>query len=48
MVRSVMVGKYGGPEALALGERPDLEPAPHQLLVETRAVGVNFIEIYQR
>jgi NADPH:quinone reductase len=48
MVRSVMIEKNGGPEVLALGERPDLEPGPHQLLVETRAAGVNFIEIYQR
>lgn len=48
MVRSVIVEKAGGPEVLALGERPALEPGPHQLLVETRAVGVNFIEIYQR
>lgn len=48
MVRSVMVERAGGPEVLSLGERPDLEPGPHQLLVETRAAGVNFIEVYQR
>lgn len=48
MVRSVMVEQAGGPEVLSLGERPDLEPGPHQLLVETRAAGVNFIEVYQR
>ncbi|WP_434058820.1 alcohol dehydrogenase catalytic domain-containing protein, partial [Escherichia coli] len=48
MVRSVIVQKYGGPEVLVLGERPSLEPAAHELLVETRAVGVNFIETYQR
>ncbi|MFI7484160.1 quinone oxidoreductase family protein [Kocuria sp. M1R5S2] len=48
MVRCVMVEQAGGPEVLTLGERPDLEPGPHQLLVETRATGVNFIEVYQR
>jgi NADPH2:quinone reductase len=48
MVRSVIIEKPGGPEVLALGEGPDLTPGPHELLVETRAVGVNFIEIYQR
>ncbi len=48
MVRCVMVERAGGPEVLTLGERPDLEPGPHQLLVETRAAGVNFIEVYQR
>ena len=47
MVRSVMVEQSGGPEVLSLGERPDLEPGPQQLLVETRAAGVNFIEVYQ-
>ncbi|MBT8163789.1 MULTISPECIES: quinone oxidoreductase [Arthrobacter] len=48
MVRSVMVEQYGGPEVLLLGERPALEPAADELLVETRVVGVNFIETYQR
>ncbi|MEX5295157.1 quinone oxidoreductase [Kocuria sp. CPCC 205268] len=48
MVRSVMVERAGGPEVLTLGERPDLAPGPRQLLVETRAAGVNFIEVYQR
>lgn len=48
MVRCVMVEQAGGPEVLALGERPDPEPGPRQLLVETRAAGVNFIEVYQR
>ncbi|WIG16183.1 quinone oxidoreductase family protein [Kocuria rosea] len=48
MVRCVMVERAGGPEVLTLGERPDLEPGPRQLLVETRAAGVNFIEVYQR
>ncbi|HST70996.1 MAG TPA: quinone oxidoreductase [Kocuria rosea] len=48
MVRCVMVEKAGGPEVLVLGERPDPQPGPGQLLVETRAAGVNFIEVYQR
>lgn len=48
MIRSVMIENAGGPEVLTIGERPALEPGPHQLLIETRAVGVNFIEIYQR
>lgn len=48
MVRSVIVEQAGGPEVLTLGECPEPVPGPHQLLVETRAVGVNFIETYQR
>ncbi len=43
-----MIERPGGPEVLALGERPDLAPGPHELLVETRAVGVNFMETYER
>ncbi|MFF1832008.1 quinone oxidoreductase family protein [Paenarthrobacter sp. NPDC058040] len=48
MVLSVLVEQYGGPEVLVLGERPAMEPAADELLVETRAAGVNFIETYQR
>ena len=36
------------PETLVLDERWTLESAGHELLVETRAVGVSFIETDQR
>lgn len=48
MVRSIVVERAGGPEVLSLAESPRLKPGPHELLVETRAVGVNFMETYQR
>lgn len=38
----------GGPEVLQPVTRPVPEPGPGQLLVRTRATGVNFIETYQR
>lgn len=38
----------GGPEVLTWGEVTDVRPAPGELLVRTTAVGVNFIETYQR
>ncbi len=48
MPRSIVVEQSGGPEVLTLSEHPDFEPGPRQLLVETRAIGVNFYEIYER
>ena len=38
----------GGPEALDPVEIPDLVPAVGEVLVENAAVGVNFIDCYQR
>lgn len=38
----------GGPEVLTHVEIPDLVPDPHEVLVENAAVGVNFIDCYQR
>lgn len=40
--------RAGGPEVLAPQQLPVPEPGPGQLLVRTEAVGVNFIETYQR
>lgn len=47
-VRAIVAQKSGGPEVLELTERPDLAAGAGELLVETRAIGVNFIETYQR
>lgn len=38
----------GGPEVLTHVEIPDLVPGAHEVLVENAAVGVNFIDCYQR
>ncbi len=45
---AIVVNELGGPEVLALAERPDPEPGPGDLLVAVAAGGVNFIDIYQR
>ena len=37
--------RYDGPSALTLTEVPDLEPAPDRVLVEVRAIGVNFPDL---
>jgi NADPH2:quinone reductase len=47
-MQAVRVHEYGGPEVLRLEELPTPEPGPGQIRVRIAAVGVNFIEIYQR
>ncbi len=47
-MRAITVAQAGGPELLAFTEVPAPEAGPGELLVQTRAVGVNFIETYQR
>jgi len=47
-MRAVLVTQPGGPEMLTLGEAPDPIPAPHELLVNVKAAGVNRAEVLQR
>src|SRR4051794_11802568 len=47
-MNSIRVHKTGGPEVLRIEEIPDPTPGPGELLVNIEAIGVNFIEIYQR
>ena len=47
-MRAIVVNELGGPEVLEIAEVDEPRPLPGELLVETAAVGVNFIEIYQR
>ncbi len=47
-MRAIVVNELGGPEVMALGERPDPVPAPGQVVVQVAAAGVNFIDIYRR
>jgi NADPH2:quinone reductase len=47
-VNCIRVHKTGGPEVLRIEELPDPAPGPGELLVNIEAIGVNFIEIYQR
>ena len=47
-MNSIRVHKTGGPEVLRIEEIPDPAPGPGELLVNIEAIGVNFIEIYQR
>jgi NADPH2:quinone reductase len=47
-LNSIRVHKTGGPEVLRIEEVPDPVPGPGELVVDIEAIGVNFIEIYQR
>jgi len=47
-MNSIRVHKTGGPEVLRIEELPDPAPGPGELVVDIEAIGVNFIEIYQR
>lgn len=47
-MRAIQVTEHGGPEVLRGAELPAPEPGPGDLLVETAAAGVNFIDTYIR
>jgi NADPH2:quinone reductase len=47
-MRAVRVHKYGGPEVLTLEEIPVPEPKAGEARVKIEAIGVNYIDIYQR
>lgn len=47
-MKAVRVHKYGGPEVLAVEEIPVPEPRPGQARVKIEAIGINYIDIYQR
>lgn len=48
MTRAIVAQAPGGPDVLQWEESAELTPGPGELLVETIAAGVNFIETYQR
>jgi len=47
-MRAIRVHENGGAEVLRIETVPDPVPGPGQVLVRLGAIGVNFIEIYQR
>ena len=47
-MKAIRVHRYGGPEAMAMEEVPTPKPGEGHALVRLHAVGVNFIDIYQR
>jgi NADPH:quinone reductase len=47
-VRAIVVTEHGGPEMLAVENRPDPLPERGQLLVDVEAIGVNYRDVYER
>ena len=46
--RSVVIRQQGGPEVIEVEERVLGEPGPGEVLVRHEAIGVNFLDTYQR
>ena len=47
-MKALRVHQFGGPEVLMLDEIPLPQPGPGEARVKLQAIGVNFIDIYQR
>jgi NADPH:quinone reductase len=47
-VRAVRIEEFGGPEVMKVAEVDVGEPGPGEVRIRHRAVGVNFIDVYQR
>jgi NADPH2:quinone reductase len=47
-MRAVVVTSHGGPEVLAISDRPSPQPGPGEVVVDVAAAGVNFMDIYVR
>ncbi|MBV8567317.1 MAG: quinone oxidoreductase [Methylobacteriaceae bacterium] len=48
MTKAVRVHQYGGPEVLTFEDVPDEAPGPGQVRLHQRAIGLNYIDVYQR
>jgi NADPH2:quinone reductase len=48
MSRAFVVRAYGGPEQLKLEDLEVAAPGPGQLKIRNRAIGLNFVDVYQR
>jgi NADPH:quinone reductase len=46
--RSVVVHRYGGPEALQPGDGEAAAPGPGEVRIRQRAIGVNYLDVYLR
>ena len=47
-MRAIVIKQYGGPEVLALEERPIPESKPGHVIIEVKAFGLNHAEVYFR
>ena len=47
-MKVIQINRYGGPEVLEWRDVPETPPGPGQALIRQTAIGLNFIDIYQR
>lgn len=47
-MKAIVIKEFGGPEVLKLQEVEIKKPGKGQVLVRVKAIGLNFVEIYQR
>ncbi len=47
-MKALCFHRFGGPEVLEIRELPDPAPGPGEILVRTRAIGLNFADVYRR
>jgi NADPH:quinone reductase len=47
-MRAIVIKQYGGPEVLAVEDRPAPEPKPGHVVIEVKAFGLNRAETYMR
>ena len=48
MPQAIQIQQYGGPEMMQLVEVPVGEPGPGEIRIRHHAIGLNFIDVYQR
>lgn len=47
-MKAVRIGRHGGPEVLEVVDLPEPQPGPGEVRVRHLAIGLNFIDTYQR
>jgi NADPH:quinone reductase len=47
-MRAIQISRTGGPDVLESVDLPTPEPGPHEARVRHHAIGLNFIDVYQR
>ena len=47
-MKAIQVSQVGGPEVLTLVDVPVPQPKPNEAIVQIKAAGVNFIDVYFR
>ena len=47
-MKAIEVSRYGGPEVLQVVDLPTPTPGPGQIVIQTKAAGINFTDLMSR